>query len=94
MKKTILIIGAIILIASLTGLRLYKKHQKAQIKEEQKTIQREQVEKILYQQKEAKIAKYKEEEKRRNDSIANAQKATFNEGMEMLKQAKENLKNE
>lgn len=94
MKKTLSIIGAIILIASLTGLRLYKKQQKAQIKEAKETIQREQAEKILYQQKEAKIAKYKEEEKRRNDSIAQLQQNKLKEGLQILKEAKENLKNE
>ena len=94
MKKTLTIIGAIILIASLTGLRLYKKHQKTQIIKVQDALQKEQVEKIIYQQKEAKIAKYKDEEKRRNDSIAKLRQDKLKKGLQMLKEAKENLREE
>lgn len=94
MKKTGSILLGIILIAFLTGITLYKKHQKTQIKAEQEATQREQAEKIVYQQKEAKIAKYKEEQQKRSDSINQAQKAEFNEGMELLKQAKEKINKE
>lgn len=94
MKKATTIIGAILLIASLTGLRLYKKHQKAQVKEAQETLQREQLNEMLYQQKEAKIAKYKEEEKRINDSIAQSQQNKLNEGLQMLREAKEKINKE
>lgn len=93
MKKTLTITIGILLIAGLTGLRLYKKHQKAEIRAEQETFEREAAKKILQQQKEAELAKFEEEQKRRNDSIANAQQLKMNEGLYMLKDAMENLEN-
>ena len=92
MKKKAIIIG-ILTVLGLTSLRLYKKHQKTEIEAQKQEDLRKQGELILQQQKEAKIAKYKAEEKRINDSIAQVQSNKLSEGLQMLKKAKENLKN-
>lgn len=91
MKKNAIIIG-ILTVLGLTGLKLYKKHQKAEIEAQKQEELRRQGELILQQQKEAEIAKYKAEEKRINDSIAKATSDKLNEGLQMLQEARENLK--
>lgn len=91
MKKKVIIISSILLILSLTGLKLYKKYQKAEIKAQQQEELRKQGERILQYQKEARITKYKEEEKRIKDSIANVKTEKLNKGLQMLKEARENL---
>ena len=92
MKKKSVIIS-ILVIVGLTSLRLYKKYQKAEIEAQKQEELRKQGELIIQQQKEAKMAEYKAEEKRINDSIAKAQSNKLSEGLQMLKEAKENLKN-
>lgn len=92
MKKTTIILLAILLIGTLTGFKLYNKYQKTELKAKQAELDRKNGEKILQKEKEAKIAKMKEIESRRNDSIATITTKKMNEGLQMLKEARENLK--
>ena len=94
MKKAKYIIGSILLIAGLTGLKLYKKYHKSQINAKQELTRQEQADKIFEMQKERETAKYEEERQKRLDSINKARKAKMDEGLELLKQAKDKINKE
>ncbi|MFT4683988.1 MAG: hypothetical protein ACI863_000588 [Flavobacteriales bacterium] len=94
MKNAKYIIGSILLIAGLTGIKLYKKHQRSQINAKQELIRQEQADRIFKLQKEKEVAKFEEEQQKRLDSINKVRKAKMDEGLELLKQAQEKINKE
>jgi len=85
MKKTLAIIGTIILFAVVVGGRLYKKYQRRQIEETQRVEQRQAMQKA--QRERARVADSLAhlEQRRINDSIGQARVDKTKAGLEKLR---------
>ncbi|PCE66020.1 hypothetical protein [Sediminicola luteus] len=85
MKKTLAIIGTLILFAVVVGGRLYKKYQRKQIQDTQRIEQRQAMQKA--QQERARIADSlaQLEQRRINDSMGQARVDQTKAGLEKLR---------